>query len=321
LKIIKKIIIGFVVLFNVMMVAFARVDVPFDVIIDTYATDYSTFVDINIKNLDEQDVPLRIHVQHLNKDKEDVLVLTHGVFSSSHTFLEAAPYFDAYQLVLIDLPGHGLSSLFPDDVTGLRRHTEVVYETLKMLSIDTFFIGGNSLGGGVAWYFLYLHQNHMNIKGLILIDALSPDLMNIMMTPSLDFMPSFMTRLLSSFTPRGLFQSTLNDVYGASVPSDNMVQRHYDLVRREGVRRQVPIMQWEPLETVDFYQIIDDSQIPVLILWGDVDQIIPVDVASTFAERIRNHTLIVYEDVGHEPHGENTEQFSRDVIEFLNIHE
>ena len=303
-----------------MMIALARVDVPFDVIIETYATEYSTFVDINIKDLEEQDVALRIHVQHINKDKEDVLVLTHGVFSSSHTFLEAATYFDDYQLVLIDLPGHGLSSIFPDDVTGLRRHADVVYETLKMLSIDTFFIGGNSLGGGVSWYFLYLYQNDMNIKGLILIDALSPDLVN-MMIPSLDFMPSFITRLFSSFTPRGLFQSTLNGVYGASAPSDDMIQRHYDLVRREGVRRQVPVMQWEPLETIDFYQIIDDSEIPVLIVWGDVDQIIPVDVASIFAQRIRNHILVIYEDVGHEPHGEHTEQFSQDVIEFLNMHQ
>ena len=303
-----------------MMIALARVDVPFDVIIETYATEYSTFVDINIKDLEEQDVALRIHVQHINKDKEDVLVLTHGVFSSSHTFLEAATYFDDYQLVLIDLPGHGLSSIFPDDVTGLRRHADVVYETLKMLSIDTFFIGGNSLGGGVSWYFLYLYQNDMNIKGLILIDALSPDLVN-MMIPSLDFMPSFITRLFSSFTPRGLFQSTLNGVYGASAPSDDMIQRHYDLVRREGVRRQVPVMQWEPLETIDFYQIIDDSEIPVLIVWGDVDQIIPLDVASIFAQRIRNHILVIYEDVGHEPHGEHTEQFSQDVIEFLNMHQ
>lgn len=309
---------GLIILFHVFLVAFARVDIPFDVVLETYATEYSTFVDINIKDLDQQDVSLRIHVQHVNQDKEDVLVLTHGVFSSSHTFLDAATYLDDYQLVLIDLPGHGLSSLFPDDTTSLRRHAEVVYETLNALSIDTFFLGGNSLGGGVSWYFLYLHQMDMNILGLILIDALSPELANMIITPSLDFIPSFFIRMLSSLTPKGLFQGTLSGVYGDVSPTDEMIQRHYDLVRREGVRRQVAVMKWEPFVEIDYYQIIEDSNVPVLILWGAVDRIIPVEVAHTFAERITNHTLILYEGVGHEPQGESTEQFSRDVIEFMN---
>ncbi|MGA0351822.1 MAG: alpha/beta fold hydrolase [Acholeplasmataceae bacterium] len=318
MKVLKWIFISMVMIFSIMLVSLARVDVPYDVIAANYETEYSEFVDIDIQSLEGETLPLIIHVQKFNEDKEDIIVLIHGVFSSSHTFIEAASLLDDYQVILIDLPGHGLSSLYPDDVTSLRRHADVVFETLQTLDIDTFFLGGNSLGGGVSWYVLYQYQALVDIKGLILIDALSPELVLMMATPSLSFIPSFLINILSSMTPRGLFSLTLDQVYGDEIPSDALVQRHYDLVRREGVRRQVPVFTWEPIDDIDFYEVIHQSNIPVMIVWGQDDQVIPVDIAYQFADRIASHTLIIYDGVGHEPHSEHTEIFVDDLKAFIN---
>lgn len=318
MKRLKKIFLFLVIVSSTFLVAFARVDVPYDVIAEQYETPQSQYIPIHIQTLEDKSLPLTIHIQSFHDDKEEVLVLIHGVFSSSHTFIEAASLLTDYHVILIDLPGHGLSSLYPDDVTALRRHAEVVYETLKALEITSFFLGGNSLGGGVSWYFTYLYQEVMTIQGLVLIDALSPELASMMATPSISFIPTFIINILSSMTPRMLFSLTLNQVYGDAEPTEAMIQRHYDLVRREGVRSQVPAFTWEPLEAIDFYGIINDSNIPVLIMWGAADQVIPVSVATDFATRIDNHTLVIYDGVGHEPHGEHTQAFVADVIAFMN---
>lgn len=317
MKVVKR-IIGFIVIStSIMLISFARVDVPYEVVAAKYTTDHSQFVDIKIDTSKDTQVPLTIHLQRFHEDKEDVIVLIHGVFSSSHTFIDAATMLKDFQVILIDLPGHGLSSLYPDDVTGLSRHAEVVYQTLQVLNINTFFIGGNSLGGGVSWYFMHVYHDDVTIKGLILIDALSPELASMMAIPALQFIPSFFINVLSSMTPKSLFSMTLNQVYGDVSPTDEMIQRHYDLVRREGVRRQVPAFVWEPLDDIDYYQMLEDSKLPVLIAWGEDDTVIPVDVAYQFADRILNHTLVVYDNVGHEPHGEVTQRFVQDLITFI----
>ena len=48
LKVLKWIFISMVMIFSIMLVSLARVDVPYDVIAANYETEYSEFVDIDM---------------------------------------------------------------------------------------------------------------------------------------------------------------------------------------------------------------------------------------------------------------------------------
>jgi len=79
-------------------------------------------------------------------------------------------------VISIDLPYHGLSGAFSDNVTSLRRSAAAVKSLLEILDISEVIIGGNSMGGGVSWYFTaaYHNQDNFKVNGLVLIDSIYP---------------------------------------------------------------------------------------------------------------------------------------------------
>ena len=54
---------------------------------DLYLTDYSNKSDLEINSLENEPLSINVHYQDLGEIGHPVLVLIHGAFSSSHTFL------------------------------------------------------------------------------------------------------------------------------------------------------------------------------------------------------------------------------------------
>jgi pimeloyl-ACP methyl ester carboxylesterase len=62
---------------------------------------------------------------------------------------------------------------------------------------------------------------------------------------------------------------------------------------------------------------INELKIPVLILWGRNDRILPVDAGKYLRSKIKASTLTVLDGVGHVPHWETPDVFNRLVTDFL----
>jgi pimeloyl-ACP methyl ester carboxylesterase len=62
---------------------------------------------------------------------------------------------------------------------------------------------------------------------------------------------------------------------------------------------------------------LDESGIPVLIIWGNEDKILPVEAAKYLHSKIRDSTLIILESTGHVPHWERPEKFNQSVLDFV----
>ena len=56
---------------------------------------------------------------------------------------------------------------------------------------------------------------------------------------------------------------------------------------------------------------------PTMLFWGTDDEIIPVKHAHRAAQMIPNAEMHVFEDCGHWPQMERTEEFNRLMLEFL----
>ena len=54
-----------------------------------------------------------------------------------------------------------------------------------------------------------------------------------------------------------------------------------------------------------------------LIVWGESDQLTPLDHAHVFASQIRHSRVAVIESAGHFPHKEKPQTFLRVVCNFL----
>ena len=129
---------------------------------------------------------------------------------------------------------------------------------------------------------------------------------------------------LSVLTPKFIIQASLKEVYGdPDRLQPETVTRYYELLRREGNRQAyLNRRQPQPRQMVDLPELpapvsINDTVIPVLIVWGRLDSWIPVRTGYRLHEAISNSELIIYDDLGHVPMEEDPVRTIVDVRKFL----
>jgi len=249
------------------------------------------------------------------------LVLVHGTAASLHTWEGwVAALRQDKRVITFDLPGFGLTGPFtgsyaPDDyhADALARFT---LDFLDALHVRRFAIGGNSLGGEVAWRVATLAPTR--VDRLILVDAsgyaFEPE--HIPIGFQLARAP-IVGRISEIFTPRVLIEDSVRDVYGdPSKVSPALVDRYFELNVREGNRRALS----ERLREID--TDLDPGRIktlhvPTLVLWGERDRLIPPANARHFQRDIAGSRLVVLPGLGHVPQEEDPQASVAPVRRFL----
>jgi 4,5:9,10-diseco-3-hydroxy-5,9,17-trioxoandrosta-1(10),2-diene-4-oate hydrolase len=66
-----------------------------------------------------------------------------------------------------------------------------------------------------------------------------------------------------------------------------------------------------------FLDQLRDLDIPLFIVWGEKDGILPVSHALDASAKLPNAKLHIMRDCGHWPHMESPEEFNEVVIQFL----
>ncbi len=327
LKIFKIFVLSLMALVVIAFFVFYRFDLELTDLEETYFTESSQYKTLTISSLENQDLDIMIHYQEVGQAGDPVIVLLHGAFASSHTFLPWAEKLkdSGYRIIMIDLPYHGLSEGFSDHVTSIRRSASVVKALLDSLSIDQVVIGGNSMGGGVSWYFTSVYHGFdgFEVKGLVLIDAVFPSMSGGRPSSSLFDLVSNepYASVFSQMTPRFLLGAILKGVYGsASVLESETVDRYYDLLRRAGNRKAILINTQESIDTSSALSNLLSMDIPVLVMWGSEDSWIPVSTVELFktALQLSDEDIVIYSGLGHVPMEENPELTFPDLLSFLN---
>ncbi len=131
-------------------------------------------------------------------------------------------------------------------------------------------------------------------------------------------------KALSVLTPKFIIERSLREVYGdPDRLQPETVTRYYELLRREGNRQAyLNRREMQPRRDSNLPDLpepvnINDSEVPVLIIWGRLDSWIPVSVGYRLHEAIAHSELLIYDDLGHVPMEEDPERTISDVKEFL----
>ena len=249
------------------------------------------------------------------------IVLLHGTSASLHTWEGWARELKTRRRVIsFDLPGFGLTGPFagqytPDDYRG-DTYARFVLDVLDVLKVPRVVLGGNSLGGEIAWRVATLAPDR--VQRLILVDAAGPDF-----TPESVPVGFIAARLpvvgwLSQFVlPRELVAQGVANVYGnpARVTSA-VVDRYFELTLRDGNRRALGL-RLRQMEMGQGIERLDTIRQPTLVLWGGRDRLIPPATAQVFTRRIAGSRLVVFDDLGHVPQEEDPLRTVEAVKAFL----
>jgi pimeloyl-ACP methyl ester carboxylesterase len=260
----------------------------------------------------------RAHVRDRGPRNAPVLVLVHGNQLSLLTWEPwASRLDDAFRVVTMDMPGHGLTGAVPSGDYTQKGMVEFVKAVADQLGLGQFIIGGHSMGGGIAVRFAETYPDR--VTRLILVDAVGmpskppnkqPWALRVLRAPVLN-------QVLLHITPRSLVAQTLNDVIvRKSATTDAIIDQTWDFARMAGTR-EVTFARYSLPRNTYIKDHIGEVKAPTLILWGEEDSDIPVADAHGFAEAISGSKLTIYPDTGHFVQDEVPDQSAADVRAFL----
>ena len=237
------------------------------------------------------------------------IVLIHGTSASLHTWEGwVRALATQRRVVTLDLPGFGLTGPFsgdyPRDDYRAAAYARFLLDLLDELKLGRVVLGGNSLGGEVAWRTAVLAPQR--VSRLILVDAAGPAF-----TPEsmpLGFVIAtipVLNRVTEWVLPRSLVAQSVANVYGdPSKVTPELVDRYFELTLREGNRHALGVRMRQAVRGEDA-GLIRTIQVPTLILWGGKDRLIPPAVAKDFERDIAGSQLVTFPELGHVPHEED----------------
>lgn len=247
----------------------ADFDIPFEELKAKYGQPPSQFVELP--------GGMTAHYRDQGNPNGRILLLLHGSNASLYTWEPwVSELGDDFRIVAVDLPGHGLSSLVPGQDYSTQMYLSFLEEFVDALALDRFILAGNSMGGRLSWRYALDHQDML--EALVLLDASGipqgpgaedeSTIYKVARTPVLNKLLLYV--LPKSLVADGLRAAIEND----DVVTQDMVDRYHDFLCREGRRadsRARILMPYEdnPVER------LTEIKVPTLILWGDLDTLVP----------------------------------------------
>ena len=284
-------------------------DIPLEQLKTKYTSSTSAFVKVMNMNVHFRDEG--------NKNDSVPLFLIHGTGASLHTWEKSVHLLkDSFRIITMDLPAYGLTGPNPERTYTQAFYVQFIHEFLTSIKVDRCIIGGNSLGGAIAWNYTSVYPS--KVKKLILIDAAGYPMVSESkpIAFTLAQIP-ILKHLLNYVTPRFLAKKSVMNVYDdPSKVTDALVDRYYELFLREG-NRQAFIDRMNFSSYPDYLVKIRSVNVPTLIIWGEKDKLIPVENAGKFHDDLRNDTLVILDKTGHVPMEEAPERTVEAIRSFL----
>ncbi len=301
-----------VALLIIFVSVFAQNDIPKSILIKKYATGASTFMPI---------MGMNVHYRDQGNSLDTIpLVLIHGTSSSLHTWEKVTALLNESnygnkRVISLDMPAFGLTGPNPENKYSYENFTQVIDSLLLKLKVNKCIIGGNSLGGGIAWHYTVAHPN--KVSKLILIDASGYPKKNE--KGSLGFKIAqlpVINNLLLFITPKSLVRKSLEGVYyNKNLLEESTITRYHELLLCEGNRKAALSLFKNKIEQNT--ELIKTIQSPTLILWGREDGLISVDNTALFNRDIKNSQVVILDKVGHVPNEEAPKAVADAIYTFI----
>ncbi|RBP48358.1 alpha/beta fold hydrolase [Arenicella xantha] len=271
-----------------------------------YANSASRFVDLPSGD--------RIHYRDQGLRAGPTLLMIHGTSASLHTWEPLIEQLqDRFRLISLDLPGHGLTGANQARDYSPAAMIDAVWSVMDHLQVPDAVLVGNSLGGRIAWQAAL--SDSSRVKSLVLL-APSGAPRTTQSQSNIGFKllaSSFGQALMKRITPRFIIERSLQQsVYEPSLISPDMVDRYWQLLRMNGNRQAMIDLARQPRDHKKWRELKGVS-IPALIIWGQDDGVLPIEMAATFEHELPEVSVVRLDNVGHLPMEEAVSRVAHEI--------
>ena len=274
-----------------------------------YNPEYSWFTRVN---------GVRIHYQEAGDEKALPIILIHGFISSnliwSHVLKPLAE--KGFRAIAPDLPGYGYSEKPADAQYTIAEQARNMVAFMDRLGIKKAIICGASYGGAIAATMALDYPER--VAKLILVGAVTND------DPKKNFLlrVSVLPIIGDIATPlflgsRWILRKRTEDMYrrlGRPVNEKMVASRHHLLETANAHRAMIRTARhWSASRIEREASLIRQ---PTMLVWGDQDDHIPLEIAFGLRDKMPNAKLIIFRNCGHLPPAESPEKFVEAVAAF-----
>jgi pimeloyl-ACP methyl ester carboxylesterase len=237
-----------------------------------------------------------------------VILVLHGWGGSSDSWIGVQEILTkkGYKVICPDFPGFGKSKT-PPQPWGVRDYTDFILNLVNKFEVQDFFLLGHSFGGRIAIKFATLYPE--KIKKLILCDSAG-------IKQKWGLKEKFIFRISkignAIFTPAILnrFKDRARNLFYVFL-------RHKDYAKADGTMKETIKKVLEE----DLLPELSQIKIKTLIIWGEIDKLVPVKFAYIFKEKIANSELVILPKIGHSPHLECPKKLAEVILQFIKSRE
>ncbi len=244
-----------------------------------------------------------IKVNYKIEGTGEPLVILHGWGGSSNSWLKVIEKLKKdFKIVCPDLPGFGKSEP-PKSIWGLKEYANWLKEFVEKLKLEKFFLLGHSFGGRIAIKFSTFWPE--KIKKLILCNSAGIKqkknfkekiIFSLALLGNAIFSPKILQRFKDK--AQNLFYLFIRNLDYAK--ANKTMKEVMKKVIEEDILPHLPLLKAE-----------------TLIVWGEKDNILPLDHAFIFREKIPNSEIKILPKTFHSPHLENPEVLAQIISQFL----
>ena len=271
----------------------------------------------------DRDGPRPLEVSYAEAGAGPLLLLIHGMAGTAENWQSVIePLALRNTVIAPDFPGHGQSDPGGGDyslgslASGLR-------DLMLTLGHERATLVGHSLGGGVALQFTYQFPEMVERLVLVSSGGLGPDVSPILRAAALPGADLFISATAEVGRRAGSLLGQGLGMLGMRPSADvaEVARGYASLADRErrkaflATLRSVVGTEGQRVAALDRLYLAE--ALPLLIVWGDRDPIIPVAHAEEAHRELPNSRLEIFEGVGHVPQLERPGAFIAALERFL----
>jgi pimeloyl-ACP methyl ester carboxylesterase len=247
----------------------------------------------------------RVHYLAQGPTDGPPVVLVHGLGGHAEEWLNLSAYIvkAGYRVYIPDLPGYGRSEKPVDFSYSVHDEAEAVVEFLDALGLKQVDLGGWSMGGGIVQHVAFRHPER--VRKLMLFASVG-----------IKQAPTFDLRLFTPTTP-----AELNQLDALLMPNPPPVPGFVarDILCHSRKNAWVIHRALDSMSTGEDAtdNILPQLKMPVLIVWGDADRILPLALGETMHRLVPQSELDVIPGCGHLAPVQCSAQIGPKVVEFV----
>lgn len=252
-----------------------------------------------------------IHYRDEGSQNKKTIVLLHGLLQDLTVWGSMTlKLMQDFRVISIDLPGHGYSDCYNNDVHSMEFMARCVNEVLISCGVSDCVIVGHSLGGYVA--LAYAENYPYNIKGIGLLHAhaLADDAEQVAARQKvceevLQSRPSYILQFVPS-----LFSYNSRLILSQSI--EELKKRCLEVTERSIIAAQNGMARRKSTMT-----FLSQTNLPVMFIYGKEDTRIPLELAAVQATIPRHSEALFLDGVGHMAHLESPKTVQKWLHDFV----